>query len=54
MSMLIIIKYIDKYQHAHIIFKLLKLIAWHLNFLYKSRNKENIFDKLKAQLPNNL
>lgn len=56
MSMLIIIKYmyIDNYQHAHIIFKLLKLIAWHLNFIYKSRNKENIFDKLKAQLPNNL
>lgn len=56
MSMLIIIKYmyIDNYQHAHIIFKLLKLIAWHLNFIYKSRNKENIFDKLKAQLPNSL
>lgn len=46
--------YIDNYQHAHIIFKLLKLIAWHLNFIYKSRNKENIFDKLKAQLPNSL
>lgn len=25
-----------------------------MNFIYKSRNKENIFDKLKAQLPNSL
>lgn len=46
MSMLIIILFIDKYEHLHPL-QTVTFIGWHLNFIYKLETKK-IYDKCKS------